>query len=249
MSTLQSDVTRSRRSGGRSGGSEMTSGSVRSTRNVGQTERWLSALSGSALALYGLKRGGIGGAAMAIAGGGLLYRGATGHCQMYEALGVNRAERGEQASLGPGEGTRVEKSITIDRAPEEVYSFWRNLENLPRFMNHLERVTITGARTSHWVAKGPAGTSVEWDAEIVNEEPNELIGWRSLEGAEVDNAGSVHFRPAAHGRGTEVRVILRYSPPAGKIGSAVASLWGEDPDTQVEEDLRRLKQVLEAGAL
>jgi uncharacterized membrane protein len=216
-------------------------------KNVGGAERLLSALGGGALALYGLKRGGMGGAAMAVAGGSLLYRGATGHCELYKALGVNRAGRSAHASLGPGEGVRVEKRVTIDLPREEVYAFWRNLENLPRFMEHLESVTTTGDKTSRWIAKGPAGSKVEWDAEIINDEKNELIGWRSLEGAEVDNAGSVHFADGPNDRGTEIRVTLRYSPPAGKLGVAVASLWGEDADTQVEEDLQRLKRLLEVS--
>jgi uncharacterized membrane protein len=251
MATLQNDVTRNRRTEQerslREGAGSSAGVFSGMRKNVGGTERLLSALGGGALALYGLKRGGMGGAAMAVAGGSLLFRGATGHCELYKALGINRTERGEQASLGPGEGVRVEKSVIVDRPREEVYAFWRNLENLPRFMNHLESVTVIDGKISHWVAKGPAGTTVEWDAEIISEEKNELIGWRSLEG-EVDNAGSVHFADAPGGKGTEIRVILRYNPPAGKLGAAVANLWGEDADTQVEDDLRRLKQVLETGS-
>ena len=129
---------------------------------------------------------------------------------------------------------------------EELYQFWRNFENLPRFMDHLESVTIIDEGRSHWVVKGPAGIRVEWDAEIHNEIPNELIAWRSLAGSEVDNAGSVHFMPTEIGD-TEVRVVLRYDPPAGKLGATVARLFGEEPSRQVAEDLRRLKQVVEAG--
>jgi uncharacterized membrane protein len=141
---------------------------------------------------------------------------------------------------------RVVESIILNRPRSEVYRFWRNLENLPRFMDHLEAVSVQDEWRSHWVAKGPAGTRVEWDAEIHNEIPNELIAWRSLAGSEVDNAGSVHFMPTANGD-TEVRVVLRYDPPAGKLGATVARLLGEDPSHQVSEDLRRLKQVVEAS--
>jgi uncharacterized membrane protein len=127
----------------------------------------------------------------------------------------------------------------------EVYHFWRQLENLPRFMDHLESVTVLDENRSHWVAKAPAGTKVEWDATIHNEIEDELLAWRSLPGADVDNAGSVHFTP--RGQSTVVRVVLSYDPPAGRVGAAVAKLLGEEPGTQVEDDLRRLKQVMEAG--
>jgi uncharacterized membrane protein len=135
----------------------------------------------------------------------------------------------------------------INKAPEELYRFWRNFENLPRFMNHLESVTPLGGDRSHWVAKAPAGARVEWDAEVYNEKENELIAWRSLEDADVNNAGSVRFRRAPNGRGTEVKVVLNYEPPGGKIGAAIAKLFGEEPGQQIEEDLHRFKQLMEAG--
>jgi uncharacterized membrane protein len=172
---------------------------------------------------------------------------------MYEAAGINTA--GTAASKNPivsvpaGHGIKVEQSIIINRSPEELYQFWRRFENLARFMNHLESVTTTGGNRSHWVAKAPAGSKIEWDAEIYNEKENELIAWRSLEGSQVDNAGSVHFTPAAGGGGTEVRVVLKYDPPGGAIGAAVAKLFGEEPSQQIEEDLRRLKQLMEIGAV
>jgi uncharacterized membrane protein len=151
------------------------------------------------------------------------------------------------ASVGRGEGIKVEESVTINRPVLEVYRFWRNFENLPRFMDHLEAVTVIDDVRSHWVAKGPAGTKVEWDAIIHNEVDDELIAWRSLRGSEVNNAGSVHFTPTPDGTGTDVRVVLSYQPPAGKIGAAVAKLLGEEPSKQVADDLRRFKQVMESG--
>jgi uncharacterized membrane protein len=151
------------------------------------------------------------------------------------------------ASVAGGDGIKVEKTVVIDRSPEDVWSFWRDFENLPRFMEHLESVHVLDDRRSHWVARGPAGSHVEWDAEIHNEIPGQLIAWRSLPGADVDNAGSVHFAPAYGGRGTQVRVVLSYEPPVGRLGAAVATLFGEEPGQQVEDDLRRLKQVLEAA--
>ncbi len=146
-----------------------------------------------------------------------------------------------------GKGVRVRRDITIAKPPEEVYRFWRNFENLPRFMEHLESVQILDERRSHWRAKAPAGAGVEWDAEIIEDRPNELIVWRSLDGADVPNTGSVRFVPAPGGRGTEVNVELRYDPPGGKLGATVAKLFGEEPGQQVDGDLRRLKQVLETG--
>jgi uncharacterized membrane protein len=141
----------------------------------------------------------------------------------------------------------VRKSIIINRSPEELYQYWRDLENLPRFMQHLESVRVTGDGRSHWVAKAPAGTSVEWDAEITEDRPNERIAWRSLEGADVDNSGSVEFRPAPGNRGTIVRVEIEYNPPGGAIGALVAKLFGEEPGQQAQEDLRCFKQVMETG--
>ena len=141
----------------------------------------------------------------------------------------------------------MRRSVTVGKSPDEVYRFWRDFSNLPRFMSHLESVVITGDQRSRWRATAPAGTTVEWDAEIVEDRPNELIAWRSLPGSEVDNAGSVEFRAAPGDRGTEIRVQLRYDPPGGKLGAAVAKLFGESPDQQIAGDLRRLKQVLEIG--
>ncbi|HKQ50919.1 MAG TPA: SRPBCC family protein [Pyrinomonadaceae bacterium] len=239
----QTELNTGAREDAESGGSDV---------NVNQTERWISGLAGGALAIYGLTRRTWGGAVLALVGGTLIHRGSTGHCYMYDALGVSTAgtETGNPlVSVPAGHGIKVEKSVTVNRPPEEVYRFWRDFQNLPRFMNHLESVTDLGNGRSHWVAKAPAGKTVEWDAEVYNEKENELIAWRSLEGADVDNAGSVRFEPAPEGRGTTVRVTLKYDPPAGKIGSLIAKLWGEEPSQQIEEDLRRFKQVMEAGEI
>lgn len=146
-----------------------------------------------------------------------------------------------------GRSNQVNKSIIINSSPEELYGFWHDFENLPRFMHHLESVKVTGDKRSHWVATAPAGTTVEWDAEITEDRPNELIAWRSLEGADVYNRGSVRFERAPGNRGTIVRVEIDYDPPGGKLGAAVAKLFGEDPEQQVNADLRRFKQVIETG--
>jgi uncharacterized membrane protein len=229
--------------------------------NVGRNERWLSILAGTVLSAYGLKRRSTAGSAAALAGAALLHRGATGHCNVYEALGVNRAyghatERGTgriadrdsntRQKLGGRRGIHVEESVTINRPIAEVYRFWRNFENLPQFMQHLESVSVREEGISHWVAKGP-GMNVEWDARIINEIDNRLIAWQSLDGSMVATAGSVNFDETP--RGTQVRVRLQYSPPAGKLGAAVAWLFGEEPNLQVRDDLRRFKALLEAGEI
>jgi uncharacterized membrane protein len=144
---------------------------------------------------------------------------------------------------------RVAQAVTINRSPEELYRFWRDFQNLPRFMKHLESVRATGDRRSHWSAKAPAGRTVEWDAEITEDRPNELIAWRSLEGSDVDSVGSVRFERAPGGRGAIVRVEMRYSPPAGRVGATVAKLLGEGPEWRIKDDLRRFKQIMEAGEI
>ncbi len=147
----------------------------------------------------------------------------------------------------PRESQPVTRSLTINRPPDEVYAFWRNFENLPRFMEHLESVRVLDDRRSRWTAKAPAGRTVEWDAEITDDEPGARIAWRSTEGADVPNAGQVRFLPAPGGRGTELHVEMRYDPPVGKLGTVVAKLFGEEPALQVDGDLRRFKQVMETG--
>lgn len=142
----------------------------------------------------------------------------------------------------------VTQAITINSPPDKVYEFWRDFENLPRFTHHLEFVETNGAGRSHWVARKPGGGTVEWDAEVTEDRPNELIAWRSVgEDDDVQNSGAVHFTPAPGGRGTEVRVELDYDPPGGKVGTLIAKIFGEEPGQQLNDDLRRLKQVMETG--
>ena len=222
---------------------------VRGGFNISGAERWGSMAAGAALALYGLTRRRGGGLAVAALGGLLFQRGATGHCHVYQALGVNTAGTGEDTrqALGGSSGTHVDETIVINRPVGELYRFWRSLENLPRFMHHLESVERVTDTLSRWRAHGPAGTSVEWNAEIINEVPDKLIGWRSIEGSDVVSAGSVNFEGSS--RGTRLRVRMQYSPPGGKVGAAVARLMGSDAATEIRDDLRRLKQMLEAGEL
>jgi uncharacterized membrane protein len=154
------------------------------------------------------------------------------------------------ANAGAAAGIiRTKRSITVGKPVKDVYAFWSNFEQLPQFMRHLESVTVTGNGRSHWVAKAPAGKSVEWDAETTEQIENELIAWRSVEGSDIYNAGTVRFAPAPGGRGTEVRVELEYDPPFGKLGSKVAMLFREEPGQQIQDDLRHFKQVMETGEI
>ena len=216
--------------------------------NVGPMERLASLAGGGLLAAYGLSRGSTSGIVLALAGGALAYRGFTGHCMTYEALGVSTAYHRPGTSIPSGQGIKLEESITVQKSAEELFSFWRKLENLPSVMRHLVSVTETGFKTSHWVAEGPTG-NVEWDAEIITERANELIGWRSLEGSEISTSGSVHFEHAPGERGTEIRVVLSYKPPAGRVGSALAWLMGRNPQQEIREDLRNFKRMMETGCL
>lgn len=216
--------------------------------NVGPVERVMSAVAGALLAKHGLKQRSLAGLFAAAAGGALAYRGASGHCHVYEALGVNTAQdRANQPGVRAQQGVKCEKSLTIQRSAEDLYRRWRRFEDLPQIMESIERIDPLDEKRSHWVAKGPTGARLEWDAEIINEQPRQLIAWRSLPGGEVDTAGSVHFEPAAGNRGTVVRVSLKYDPPGGKMTAKLADLFQSGLERRLTKDLRRFKQVMEAG--
>jgi uncharacterized membrane protein len=150
------------------------------------------------------------------------------------------------ASLKSGEGLKMEQSVTINRSPDEIYSFWRQLENLPRFMEHIKSVTQTGDGISHWVVQTSAGKELEWDARLIEDKPGQMLSWQSLDGADFDNAGSVWFTPTSDGMGTVVKVSMKYSPPGGKLGAFLAKFMGDSAEQQMTEDLLRLKNLLEA---
>lgn len=221
---------------------------VREGRNISESERWISMAAGVGMAAYGITRGRLPGWALAGLGALLVRRGMSGHCDTYQMLGLNTAGTGEDTrqALGGPAGVIVEERVTINRPVSELYRFWRNLENLPRFMTHLESVERITDSLSRWQAKGPGGATVEWNAEIINEVPDQVIGWRSIEGSDVVSAGSVNFDDDGGG-GTHVRVRLQYSPPLGKIGDAVARLIGADAATQIRQDLARFKTLVETG--
>jgi uncharacterized membrane protein len=142
-------------------------------------------------------------------------------------------------------GIQVQSQVRVSRSPEACYRYWRDFGNFPNFMNHVSSVKVLDNRRSHWVVSAPADTTAEWDAEIIEDLPNERISWRSLKNAQVDNAGSVHFASRADGRETDVKVALSYNPPLGVIGEALLKLFGESPDQELSDDLSRFKEAVE----
>lgn len=228
---------------------------LRGGPNVGVRERAASALVGGALLAEGLRRRSAFGALLALGGGALVARGASGRCPAYAATGrdttvrgrhetdMPRKQYGPNAVLDASESVRVEHSIVVDRPVEQLYEYWRNLENLPLIMRHIVEVREIGGGNSAWVARGPAGTRIRWRARIINEIPNELLAWKSLAGADIPNAGSVRFTPGRDG--TNVRVILEYDPPGGRLGAMIAGIFGEDPGKQVLADLVNFRRAME----
>lgn len=214
-------------------------------RNVATWERGISIALGAVLVATALRRrrpfGGL-----AATGFGLVARGVTGYCPVNEAVGRTAPHaRGRNAFSG-SRGIRVRETVTIARPAEELYDYWRNLDNLPRFMSQLESVQPVNDDVSHWVLQGPAGLRLEWDAELINTVEPSLIAWRSLPGASVASAGSVRFRPVSD-QSTRVTVTMQYDPPAGKAGAFVNWLTGHGVARQLRSDLGRLKYLLEAG--
>ncbi|ABF42010.1 cyclase/dehydrase [Candidatus Koribacter versatilis Ellin345] len=193
-------------------------------------EPWASIVGGGALTAFGISRKSLAGATMAAAGGYLIYRAAT---------------NGRRAS----QNVHVQRSFTIMKPVAEVYAYWRNFQNLPNIMTHLENVEVRDDRRSHWTALGPMGLKFEWDAEIIDERENEFIVWRSVEGADIENRGSVQFFSVLNGEGTEISAAIDYAPPAGILGAKFAQLFGRNPEQQVREDLRAFKALMEAGEI
>lgn len=205
-------------------------------RNVGPGERWLSLGAGIFLGAVAAH---------------LLYRSATGYCPLYAALGITSADDAQthnpSAAVPYGTGVRVEESVSVEMPAADLYAFWRKLDTLPQFMRHVEEVTVLTPTRSRWRVLAPAGTRMTWEAEIINDVPGELIGWRSLPGSRIHHAGSVHFEQ--RGTATEVRVELEYAPPARFAGASLARIFGEEPHKQIADDLARFKSIAERGEI
>lgn len=213
-------------------------------QNVGTNERVASGIGGAALALWGLRRMSLPGLLVAAAGGALAWRGLSGWCNLYGALGIDRA--GAERTVG-NLGVKIERDVTVAAPPERLYHFWRNFDNLPRIMSHVERVEVLSETRSRWHVKAPAGMTVSWEAEIINDRPPHLLAWRTLAGATVSHAGSVRFTPA--GSGTRIEVALQYDPPGGTLTHAAARLMDADAGRVLEHDLQEFKHALESGRL
>lgn len=230
-------------------------------RNVGDAERVASMISGGALAAYGLHRRDLPGLALALLGSEMIYRGASGHCVVYEALGVTTADghaypvrkprlASAAATVNARESVKIERAVTINRPRAELYAIWHDFPSLPRYIRDLESVTDLGNGRSRWVAVLPGGKHVQWTAEIVTDRENEIISWKTVDDSDISHAGSVIFADAPAGRGTEMKIEVDYEPPGGPFGALTArfaQIFGQSPDTKVREDLRRFKMQMEAG--
>jgi len=218
-----------------------------SSASLSQTNNLIAIGTGAALLTFSAFRRSPAGPWIAAAAVPFLYRGIVGHWpEPFHTRGPNDDTR---EALGGDHGVHVREAVRLELPIHQVYSFWRRFENLPRFMRYLDSVREDAADRSHWVAIGPGGIRVEWDAELINEVEDKLIAWRSLPGSDVTTAGSVNFDSVRGGRETQVTVNLQYAPPAGKTGAWVATLFGREPSQTIREDLRRLKQILEAGEI
>ncbi len=219
----------------------------RAVVNVDPGERLLSAIAGGGFLALGLTRRSLPGIGLSILGGGLLYRALSGHCGVYQFLGIDGLEaHNRNVGVPAQQGFKFETSLNIERPAAEPFTWWRRLENLPHVIDHLESVEQTTSTRSHWVAKGPLNTKIEWDAEIFEERPNELIAWRSIPGSQLDTAGSIHFRQVEGNRATMVELVLKYDPPGGKGGRYLAEWLGVDVEQELREGMQRFKRLIES---
>jgi uncharacterized membrane protein len=213
--------------------------------NVGDSERLLSGLIGASLFAKGLLRGSF---PMIALGTGLGYRAVTGHCHVYEKLGIDSTadSDGSENQAVLHKGIKIEESLTIGCPAEKLFRLWKNFETFPQFMKNIRSVERVGDNETRWIINGPFGKTIEWLAEIFNERPNEMLAWRSLEGSQVDIAGSIQFQPSQEPDSTDVHISLQYDPPAGKLGALLASIFGKRPTELVVQDLRRFKEYAES---
>ncbi len=228
--------------------SQIVLGSRVPIENMSTVDRVLSIVGGTLLAVSSVRRRS-GSPLGVLAAAEMVRRGISGHCYLYQLLGVRTQPTDPWSSVSvPYEtGVRASGAITLSTPRDRVFAFWRDLSNLPQVMQHLVAVEPVDSKTSHWVAEGPGGKRLEWDAEIINEIPGELLAWRSLPGSQVDSAGSVRFKDAPGGRGTELSVDFQYNPPAGFAGAYIAKLFNRDAEAEMERDLYRLRQYLDTG--
>lgn len=210
--------------------------------NAADVEHLATLLTGGLLLFSGLRRQDTLGSALKLGGLALIFRGQQGYRRLYKALGLPMPY--EPTGVGR-QNVRVESTILVKRPREEIYRIWRNFQNLPVFMDHLTSVHEIDDTRSIWVARAPAGMVIKWDAEIINDIENELIAWSTLEGSGVDHAGSIRFTDEdGH---TRIKIVLRYDPPADRIGIWIAKIFQNDPQRQIDRDLERFKAIMELG--
>ncbi|MFO7321259.1 MAG: SRPBCC family protein [Chloroflexota bacterium] len=220
-----------------------------SSINVGQKERILSLAGGAALTALALARRGSATIPAVIGGVALLAQGLTGNSPIYRALGINTAVRTQprRVSVPHKQGIHVARAVTINRPADVLYNFWREPSNLPQIIDYIESVQMTGENRAHWTIRLPGGMKAEFDVEVYTDVPNEVISWRSLPDSQIQNAGSVRFRPAPAGRGTQVELTIEFVPPGGPLGQAVMKLFGDMPEQYIGQYLREFKQIMETG--
>ncbi len=231
-----------------SGNRDTTNGNSITRVNVSPVERWISGIGGGALAVYGIARQDWGGAGLALLGATLIYRGASGHSMIYQSLNANQPQEQQLSTnistIPGGKGIKVHRTVTVNRPAAELYSFWHDVEKTPLYTPLVESVTRTGERTSHWVAKSPTGKSVEWNSELLEDQPDTLISWHVHGETLTGNAGKVSFKAAPGNRGTEVTLELDYYQNPALV--AVGKIAGKAAEVQVMETLRRFKELMEA---
>lgn len=231
-------------------GSALAGGEV----NVGTVERWASMFGGGLLAGAGLRRRGVPGAVMSVAGAILLHRGATGHCHVYGALGVDSASGGTATRpraawrKRAGHGSPMEATVTINRMAGELYAYWRNFGTAPSYMDRILAVRVLDDRRSVWTAEAARGATLEWTSEVTEDVPDRRIAWQSLPGSDLPNRGAVEFVPGRLGE-TTVRYTLELDPPGGVVGEALARVVHDWTEAVMEADLRRFKTLMEAGTV
>jgi uncharacterized membrane protein len=220
------------------------------TVNVNQVKRGASMLLGEVLLIVSLRRRSPVGAVLVLAAGELLYRGISGHCHLYQTLGLNTTgARGQYEAGAPADAMQVEHSITIRKSADELYSVWRKPRNLSRIMRHFAEVTAVSANRTHWLVRAPFGQSREWDMQVVEDRPGELLRWKSIEGAEFPSEGTIRFYSAPRDWGTEVTFRLRFQIPGGTLGAVTMKLLPVAPGLLVSKALRRFKSLIETGEI
>ena len=216
--------------------------------NVGKNERILSVLGGGALAALGLRRKGVQGTILGLAGATLVHRGVTGYCQLYAALGIDRShDAARPGKPDPDAGFRGSARTAIQRPARELYDYWRDFTTAPRFRDAVTRVEILDENTSRWTGAGPMGRSFQWTSRLTDDRPGEYIAWESIEPSDIPNRGSVRFTPFGDGTQAEVHYTLEIDPPGGVVGQAILGLFHSMPQAMLEDDLRRFRELMEAG--